>query len=85
MFCHQDQNYKLLSTKMLHLSYLAAIFAVILDLKKSKLHPLVLGTGQYILAKDNLVRSEAGPLDYTIRQIREVAPPVMPTLNLRND
>ena len=34
------------------------------------------------IVKDNFARSEAGPLDYTLRQIREVAPPDMPTPNL---
>ena len=31
---------------------------------------------------DNIARSEAGPLDYTLRRIREVAPLDMPTPNL---
>ena len=85
MFCHQDQNYKLLSPKVQYLSYLTDIFAAILDFKKRRsIHQLVLGNRQHILVKDNFARSEAGPLDYTLRRIREVAPPDMPTPSLRN-
>ena len=39
----------------MHLWYLAAILAAIFDLKKklgSSIHPLVLGTRQYVLAKN---------------------------------
>ena len=85
MFCHQDQNYKLVSSKVLYLSYLAAIFAAILDFKKRRsIHLLVLGNRQYILVKGNFARSEAGPLDYHTSDQRSRSRRY-PTPNLRND
>ena len=84
-FCHQDQNYKLLSSKVLYLSYLAAIFAAILDFKKRRsIHLPVLGNRQYILVKGNFARSKAGPLDYHTSDQRSRSRRY-PTSNLRND